>query len=186
MAERYDSYEPMPRSSHVSAQVGNKVLVYSGWTQDRSQQNRRRLASAVEVFDTRTELWETKQTTGDLPVPGLYYATGVSLNEDLFTYGGVDNKRQCLASLHRLDTKTYHWYKLSPQNTKEESPIAKIGGGMIACGDNLALVAGRGVPDGPTQLGSTFVKNTEQRDGSGWTNEFHIYRCMEGMGTCTH
>ena len=175
----------MPRFHHVSAQVGSKVLVYSGWTQDRSEQSQQRLASAVEVFDTRTELWETKQTTGEPPPPGLYAAASASLNDDLFTYGGVDGKGHKVASLHRLDTKTYHWYKLSPRNAKEESPMAKHSTGMIACGDNLALFAGHGLPHGPIQSRSPLVKDTRCTNGSGWINEFHVYRLMEGMHTYT-
>ena len=183
MAKRY---EPMPRFRYVSAQVGSKVLVYSGWTQDRSEQSKHRLASAVEVFDTRTELWETKQTTGELPVPGLFGAACASLNEDLFTYGGMDGNGRKMASLHRLDTQTYHWYKLSPRNAKEESPMAKSGAGMIGCGDNLALFAGYGLPHGPIQPGSSFVEDTRCTDGRGWTNEFHFYRLREGMYTCAY
>ena len=186
MAARGD--EPLPRADHVSAQVGSKVLVYSGWIQDRSEQNTHRLASAVEVFDTRTELWETKQTTGEMPAPGLYYAASASLNEDLYTYGGVYGKRHKVNSLHRLDTKTYHWYQLSPRNAKEESPMTKDRAGMIACGGNLALFGGRCLPHGPAQPKSSLVKDPKRTDGGGWTNEFHIYCPREGISldTCTH
>ena len=180
MAKRY---EPTPRFGHVSAQVGNRVIVYSGRTQDRSEQSQQRLASAVEIFDTHTELWETEQTTGELPVPGLLRAASASLNEDLFIYGGLDGNGHEVDSLHRLDTKTYHWYKLSPRNAKEESPMAKYSTGMVACGDYLALFAGHGLPHGPTQPGSSLVKDIRYFDGSGWTNEFHTYHLVEGTHT---
>lgn len=175
----------MPRYDHVSAQVGTKVLVYSGGTQDRSEQSNQRLASVVEVFDPRRELWEAKRTTGELPTPGLYSAASALLNDDLFTYGGLDGKGYEVASLHRLDTKTYHWFKLSPENAKEEAPMAKFGAAMIACGEDLALFGGHGFPRGPTQPGSSLVKDTRYSDGSGWTNEFHIYHFNEGMYTET-
>ena len=51
--------------------------------------------------------------------------------------------------------------------------------GMIAIDDTtLIILAGRGIPSGDIQLGSRFVKNTAQSDGSGtigWTNELHKY-----------
>ena len=174
-------YEAMPRYQHVSAQVGRKVLVCSGVTRDYSAEGRQRLASTVDVFDPHSELWEPRQTKGEPPVPGVRLAASATINDDLFTYGGKDASGSVLDSLHRLDTQTYHWYKLSPRNAKEESPMAKFGAGMIACGDNLALFGGYGVPRGPTQPGSSFIKHAKSVDGSGCSNEFHIYHIKEGM-----
>jgi len=59
--------------------------------------------------------------------------------------------------------------------------MAKFGAGMIACGDNLALFGGYGVPRGPTQPGSSFIKHAKSVDGGGCTNEVHIYHTKEGM-----
>ena len=67
--------EPMLRYRHTSEPVGNKVLVYSGVTQDFSRRTKERLSSVVDVFDPQKELWEAKQTTGDLPVPGVRATT---------------------------------------------------------------------------------------------------------------
>ena len=186
-----DRCEPMPRYQHASAQVGNKVLVYSGVTRDYSERGRQRLASLVEVFDSKTELWEAKQTTGESPVPGVWTTASTSVDDDLFMYGGLDSNRQPLNSLHRLNTKTYHWSKLAPRTDgKDQFPMAKFDAAMVACGNNLALFGGRGVPHDPTQLGSSFIKSAKSGTGSGWTNEFHIYNLKDGMpieyAACLH
>jgi len=174
-------HEPMPRYRHTSEPVGNKVLVYSGVTQDFSEQTRERLSSVVDVFDPQKELWEAKQTTGDSPVPGVRATTSASLGDDFFMYGGLSQRGKWGKSLHRLDTKTYRWSELSgPQKAEADTPMAKSSAGMIAYGDNLALFGGYGIPHGPVQRGSSFIKNNMYPDGRGWTNEFHIYHTKKG------
>ena len=37
----------------------------------------------------------------------------------------------------------------------------------------------------PAQPGSTFTKTTILSDGSGWTNEFHLFDLQEGMHYCS-
>jgi len=175
-----ESYQPMPRYYHTSAQVGSKVIVYSGRTVDYTVEKRKRLASIVEVFDPHSEHWEAKQCTGQTPAPGLWGAASAVVNDQLYSYGGRDGDVNLLHSLHQLSAKTYEWRQLNAKG-----PASKYDAAMVACGDGLALFGGYGIPHGPTQRGSSFIKNTSYSDGSGWTNEFHIYHLNEGMHTCT-
>ena len=92
------NHQPMPRYYHTSAQVASRVLVYSGRTEDRSDQTRKRLASIVELFDTHCEQWEAKQCSGELPPAGLCDAASASCNGSLFTYGGEDGDGKLLNS----------------------------------------------------------------------------------------
>ena len=179
-------YEPVPRFYHMSVQVGRKVLVYGGRTQRFSTENRRRLASVVEVFDPYRGVWESKQTKGEPPIPGLAGAATASVKDTLFMYGGWDVNDIATKSFHQLDTKSYHWCKLDPHNAKESSPMAKYGAAMIACGDTLALFGGHGVPHCPNQPGSSFLEDSRYRniDSRGLTNEFHIYHLTKGMHVC--
>ena len=172
-------YEPMPRFSHVSQSVGSKVLVRGGVTKDFSEKSRQHLSSVVELLDPYSELWEQKQVEGDIPSPGTYYAASASVNNDLFTYGGVDGSGKYINTLRKLDTKTWRWCQLSPQNA-EGAPMPKAVCGMVAFGDSLGVFGGHGIPRGPTQPGS-FIKNTRFTDGRGWTNEFHLYNLTDGM-----
>ena len=170
-------YEPLPRFDHVSQSVGSKVLVQGGRTKDFSEKSRQHLSSVVETFDPYSELWEQRQVEGDAPSPGTYYAASASLHDDLFTFGGRDDRRYFNA-LHRLDSKTWRWCQLSPQNA-EGAPMPKCGGGMISFGDSLGVFGGYGIPRGPTEPRS-FIKDT-RFTGSGWTNEFHVYHLKEGV-----
>ena len=172
-------YEPLPRFCHVSQSVSSKVVVQGGRTKDFSEKSRQHLSSVVETFDPYSELWEQRQVEGDAPSPGTYGAASASLHDDLFTFGGWDDN-----TLRRLDTKTWRWCQLSPQNA-EGAPIPKSGCGMVSFGDSLGVFGGYGLPGGPTEprsfIRNTRATNTMATDGSGWTNEFHIYHLKEGV-----
>ena len=85
-------YEPLPRFFHVSQSVGSKVLVQGGRTKDFSEKSRHHLSSVVETFDPYSELWEQRQVEGDAPWPGTYATSSASLHDDLFTFGGRDDR----------------------------------------------------------------------------------------------
>ena len=172
-------YEPLPRFDHVSQSVGSKLLVQGGRTKDFSEKSRQHLSSVVETFDPYSELWEQRQVEGDAPSPGTYGAASASLHDDLFTFGGLDGREKELNTLHRLDTKMWRWCQLSPQNA-EGAPMPKCACGMISFGDSLGVFGGHGIPRGPTEPQS-FIEDTSYTDGSGWTNEFHIYHLKESV-----
>ena len=169
--------EPMPRIWHTSWQAGSKVLVQGGLTHDLSEKNKRQLSSIVDSFDLYTELWQQKEVTGEAPPLGVYAAASASVDDDLFTFGGYDGSELC-NTLHRLKDGS-QWIELCPQNRSPESPMAKSTAGMVAFRGNLALFGGYGIPHGPTQPGSSFIKNANSTIG--WTNEFHIYDLQNGM-----
>ena len=176
-------YEPLPRFFHVSQSVGSKVVVQGGRTKDFSEKTHwQHLTSVVETLDPYSELWEQRQVEGDAPSPGTYGAASTSINDDLYTFGGYDGSN-LFNTLHKLDTKTWHWCQLSPQNA-EGAPMPKVGCGMISFKDSLVVFGGFGVPHGPAEPGS-FVKDTKYTDGRGWTNELHIYHLKEGVRVVT-
>ena len=171
-------YEPLPRCDHISGRVGRVIVVQGGRTEDFSKQNKQQLSSVIEFFDPYSESWEQRQVEGNAPSPGGYRAVSASLHNDLFSFGGFDGRDLFFNSLHRLDTKTWCWSQVSPQNT-DGAPMPKYGCGMIAFRNSLVVFGGYGRPQGPTKPQS-FIKSTNNVDGRGWTNEFHIYNLSEG------
>ena len=165
-------YEPLPRICHISGCVGSKVVVQGGRTTDFSDKS----SSVVEIFDPYSELWEQRQVEGDAPSPGTYAAASASLCDDLFSFGGFDG-RQRFNTLHRLDSKTWCWSQVSPQNA-DGAPMPKTLCAMIGFRNSLVVLGGYGVPRGPTEPQS-FIQSTTP--GEGWTNELHIYNLSEGM-----
>ena len=170
-------YEPLPRFGHISCHVGSKVVVQGGRTKDFSEKSKQHLSSIVEIFDPYSELWEQRQVPGDAPSPGTYKAASASLHDDLFSFGGFDD-RHFFNTVHRLDTEKWCWSQVSPQNA-DGAPMPKAVCGMIAFGNSLGVFGGIGLPRGPTEPQS-FIKSTRSTDGIGWTNEFHIYNFSEG------
>ena len=75
----------------------------------------------------------------------IYSAASASLNDDLFSFGGR-NGRQHFNTLHRLDSKTWRWSQVSPQNA-DGAPMPKATCGMIAFRNSLVVFGGYGVPD---------------------------------------
>ena len=133
------------------------------------------MSSVVEIFDPYSESWEQRQVEGNAPSPGTYNAASASLHDDLFSFGGFDGRDLFFNTVHRLDTKTWCWSQVSPQNA-DGAPVPKIGCGMIAFRNSLVVFGGYGRPRGPTEPQS-FIK---AGGGRGWTNEFHIYNLSEG------
>ena len=168
-------YEHLPRRSHISGRVGSLAVVQGGRTEDFSEETKQHLSSVVEIFDPCSESWEQRQVEGNAPSPGTYLAASASLHDDLFSFGGRDGRDHYFNTVHRLDTKTWCWSRVSPQNA-DGAPMPKYGCGMIAFRNSLVVFGGFGVPQGPTEPQS-FIKGV---GGEGWTNEFHIYNLSEG------
>ena len=151
-------------------------MVQGGWTDDFYEKSRQYLSSVVEIFDLYSESWEQRPVTGDVPSPGTYRAASASLHDNLFSFGGTDGSRP-FNTLRRLDTEKFCWSQVSPQNA-DGAPMPKTGCGMIAFANGLGVFGGYGKPRGPTEPQS-LIKNTISTDGSGWTNEFHIYNLSQ-------
>ena len=171
-------YEPSPRCDHISGRVWSLIVVQGGRTKDFSEESKQHLSSVVEIFDPYSESWEQRQVEGNAPSPGTYAAASASLHDDLFSFGGSDGRDLYFNTVHRLDTKTWCWSQVSPQNA-DGAPMPKIACGMIAFRNSLVVFGGYGRPRGRTEPQS-FIKNTSFTDGRGWTNEFHIYNLSEG------
>lgn len=103
-------------------------------------ENRKRLQSIVELYDPRTEQWEAKRCTGEVPNPGLCGAASASSRDVLYAYGGWDGYGKYLNSLHQLSANIYRWSELSRQDAA--APMPKSGAGMAVCGDMLAVLGG--------------------------------------------
>ena len=172
-------YEPSPIFGHGAAAVGARCYLWGGCVQDFSASGRRKLASTVEIFDPYLETWEEHHTTG-VPPPGLYAGACISLLDSVYWFGGCDGSSY-YNSLHRLDTTTLEWMEIQPVN-QVDGPMRKAAREMVSfLQDQLAVFGGYGIPTGPTQPGAMFTKDTRLNDGSGWSNELHVFNITEGM-----
>ena len=172
-------YEPAPRFSHGAASIGRRCCLWGGCIQAFSEGGRRKLASTVEIFDPYLETWEKHHTMG-VPPLGMYHGACTSLLDSFYWFGGWDGSSY-YNSLHRLDTTTLEWRELHPLY-QADWPMRKSGCAMVSfLQDKLAVFGGYGIPTHPTQPGAMFTKDTYYRDGSGWSNELHVFNTTEGM-----
>ena len=130
--------------------------------------------TSLEEFNSYTESWTKTQCYGRCP-RGYRYGAHTTSKDRLFTYGGLDVENAYHGDLRELNAKSLEWSEVSPASV-DGGPMKKYGAGMVLFGDGkLALFGGYGVPTGPVQPGSSFVRNDSSNDGSGWTNEFHVF-----------
>ena len=173
-------YQPSPRFNHCAAQVGEKSFLWGGRTQDFSAGDRKTVASELNTFDSFSETWTKKTVTGVSP-PGLCGGGFAVVAETLYYFGGTDGYSY-YNSLHCINSITAEWKELSSLNPVNQ-PMPKVGFGIVTYTDaaTLAIFAGYGIAHHPTQPGSKFVQDTSFTDGSGWTNEFHLFNLTNGM-----
>ena len=158
-------YQPKPRFLHYAGAVGGECFIFAGLTED--------FFKTKEVFDQLLEQWRALKTTGSSP-KGLY-AGGccVSPSGDLYVYGGTDGSVYH-GGLYKLTS--LEWSQLSAESDLN-CPIKKSHCRMVCFSNKkkVAIIGGYGLPHGPPQPGSSFIKDKHFTDGRGWTNEIHIF-----------
>ena len=176
-------YEPAARFAHVSFVAEGKVHLWGGQTQglvSGSKDDGIKLANSIEEFDPYLEAWSQLNTAGILHHPGLVVSACASIGEHVYMYGGARSRYKGVLSC--LNVKSLTWSQLSPEG--EGGPMRKAGCGMVHFHhDKLAVIGGYGFPTGPTQPGSSFIRNTKFTDVRGWTNELHVFDLSQGMIT---
>ena len=170
--------EPCPRFWHSAVSVQGKVYVRGGSTPNfDTDEGKRELATTIEEYDPINQVWRQLKTSGTYH-PGLSAVACATIGDHLYAYGGFDGS-ELHAVLSQLNVKTLVWTQLSADAV--DGPLRKDAGGMV-CFDTykLAIIGGYADPSGPIQHGSTFVLNEFFNDGSGWTNELHVFDIMKG------
>ena len=167
-------YEPKPRYRHYAASAGvrGQIVVFAGITADIFK-NKEKLSSHIEVFDNYLEQWTSVKTTGSLP-KGLYGGgCCVSSSGELFVYGGHYTSTFC-GAVYKLSSLR-KWEQLSAESDAN-GPMKKVDCGLVCFMETkIAVIGGYGLPHGPSQPGSSFVKDESSTDDRGWTNEIHIF-----------
>ena len=192
--QRADLYDPSPRFWHVAASVSDVstsqlVIVWGGQTSELySRDGRTQLASRCQLFHIQSEVWSERHAVLGPPHPGLSAAACTSFGDYLFMYGGYcdDTISSVSGELSCLNIKTLTWSQLCLAGTAG-GPIKKAGCGIVhVSSDKLAVIGGYGYPTGPTQPGSSFIRNTTLTDGRGWTNEVHVFDLSQGSHSQVH
>ena len=175
-------YEPAARLDHVTSLAEGKAYVWGGGTQDVVSGAKNDIANCIERFDPYLEVWSQLNTAGT-PHPGLRLAACASSGEHVYMYGGF-SKGGFEGCLSCLNVKTLTWSRLSLELVEGGTaggPMRKAYCGMVHFHLNkLAVIGGYWFPTGPTQPGSSFIRNTEATEGDGWTNEIHVFDLSRG------
>ena len=163
--------EPPACSAPFSAEAGGLHYLWRG----KGPGER---ATTVGIYDPLTEQWTLQPTTGP-PPPGVGYGGCASLENHFYCFGGYDGC-SFFSDLHKLDLETFQWSKLHARNDPSEWPLCKTGSGVVTVNKKTLACFG-GYCNAPTKPGSTFTRNTKLANGSGWTNELHLFDLQEGI-----
>ena len=154
--------------------------MWGGRTVDWSPSQLRTVAYTVHIFDTNSELWQSRETTGP-PHPGLMDPASLLIGDVTYFFGGFDGNSY-YNSLHQLDLEQLMWRNAQPRHTSH-APMKKAGCGMVSFGqDKLIVFAGYGIPSPRVHPGPIFIPDKEftDVDGGGWCNELHLYDIKTG------
>ena len=158
-------------------------MIFAGFTDDFLKSKVGESSSTVEVFDQYQEQWRVLKTTGS-PPKGLFQGACCSTpNGDLYLYGGHDGSSY-YGGLYKLamSSQELEWSQLHELSVETDPtcPMKKFGCEMVCfVSKNLAVIGGFGIPYGPPQPGSTFIKDERYTDGRGFTNEIQLYDIEE-------
>ena len=166
-----DLLEPVPCRGPFSTETSGFHYLWRGWGQGWKE-------TTIGVYDSHKEEWTLHPTTGS-PPSGIYDGGFVASGNYLYSFGGY-NRSSWFNSIDKLDLDTFQWSKVQIRNDSSECPICKYGCGLVMVDENtLGCFGGYGI--GTIQPGSTFIRNPQLTDGSGWTNEFHLFNIQEGI-----
>jgi len=101
---------PPPRQSHGATRVGNKLLIMGGHqiNDDRFQRQ-----DDIWTFDTVTQVFERLQPMDNNGPPPLSRHRIVSLDDKIYSFGGILQDKKKLNSVFKFDPVTLQWEELS-------------------------------------------------------------------------
>ena len=137
----HTSDEPAARFWHCSCLVEGKWFIYGGrYNPERGLAEPARI---LHQFDLTTEEWNRIEASGT-PPKAIYSIATTSIGQYLYSFGGSDCPfgdvwGHYYNTLHRLDTRTKEWKKLTPKGTP---PDPRRGAVMIAYEHLLVIFGG--------------------------------------------
>ena len=165
-------YEPDARRAPFSAVARGELHVWGGRTSNYSSKIND--YTSLQVYSQVEEIWRQITCSGDCPIR-LFHGASTQNGQDIYTYGGQDESSY-FGSLHKLDTLTSQWSKLTGHSL--DGPIRKSACGIVSYHNQLILFGGFGALTHPTQTGSVCVYYG--KSGNGWTNELHSFDLTKG------
>ena len=159
--------QPIPCAFPFSAEADGLHYCWRGYGPNER-------SNSLFVYECNTETWTIKPTTGPAH-RGLWIGCSVIVGRYFYTFGGVDEFTD-YNDMSKLDLDTLQW---SNVQTTGSHPIKKFGYGLVRMDERtLCCIGGYGID--PTQPGSTFTRDNRFSDGSGWTNEIHLFDVQDG------
>jgi len=107
---------PSPRQCHGAVALGNKMVIFGGHQIEGDSFNRK---DDMWFFDSEQSSFSEIQTQG-IRIPPISRHRLVTINDRIYSFGGILHNRQKLNSVFMFDPKTMAWSELAVRNEAPE------------------------------------------------------------------
>ncbi|XP_019426710.1 PREDICTED: rab9 effector protein with kelch motifs-like [Lupinus angustifolius] len=128
---------PVPRDSHITLAIGNKLVVYGGDSGDKYHGD-------VNMLDMETMTWSRLKTQGSSPGVRAGHAA-VNIGTKVYIIGGVGDKRY-YNDIWVFDMCTYSWTQLE---IRGQQPQGRFSHTAIVADKDIAIYGGCGEDERP-------------------------------------
>ena len=173
-------YELNKRTSHSTVVIKDSIYCWGGNQKNlpmvHDNEDKRQIASFVNIFHLPTFQWERKLTIGNPPSGMMFYAC-TNLEKNIFYFGGCCKADDCFHNnLYKLNSLTNEWEEID-SITPDNEPMRKRSCGMMSYSanrkDNLLLFGGFGPIPTIKQIQFQYVPLSNNPNLC-YTNEVHI------------
>eukprot|EP00741_Cyanophora_paradoxa_P009306 tig00000144_g9014.t1 len=133
---------PSERWGNSATLVGNKVIVFGGYS--RSSSGIGRCFNDLFVFDIATMSWEAPGVTGEPPSERTGHSATLVGNR-LYLIGGASAGDHCFNDVHIFDIEKRHWWK--PGRIYGKRPTERCGHLAALAGSEIVVYGGVGAGD---------------------------------------
>eukprot|EP01123_Difflugia_compressa_P008836 TRINITY_DN2764_c0_g2_i1.p1 TRINITY_DN2764_c0_g2~~TRINITY_DN2764_c0_g2_i1.p1 ORF type:complete len:494 (-),score=69.58 TRINITY_DN2764_c0_g2_i1:21-1502(-) len=127
-------HHPQPRQSHATTRVGNKIIIIGGHQVIGESFQRQ---DDIWSFDTTTNTFE--ELTPASPIPAMSRHRIVTVNDIVYSFGGILQNKQKLNSIFSFDPNTLTWSELTCHGTP---PLPRCDPVVVAYHSSIIVFGG--------------------------------------------
>jgi len=125
---------PSPRQSHGATRVGNKMVIFGGHQVVGESFERK---DDIWTFDAVTHKFE--QIIPKSTIPAMSRHRTVTINDKIYSFGGILQNKQKLNSVFKFDLQTLIWEELLVYGQPPEPRCDPV---VVSCGNKIIVFGG--------------------------------------------
>ncbi|KAL1920432.1 uncharacterized protein VTP21DRAFT_809 [Calcarisporiella thermophila] len=106
------SLNPTGLVGHTASLIGNKMVILGGLLSSSSVLMNQ--LSGAWIFNTETNVWTAQPLGGNAPPPRWLHCAAVTLDDQIFLFGGGDGVNNLYGDFWLLNTTSWVWRQITP------------------------------------------------------------------------